>query len=135
MTNSSMLTAAALFAALATTALAQQHAPGSHAMPSMEPARGMATSTGVAEASPSTKAFKAADEKMMGEMDRPMTGNADQDFVAGMLPHHSGAVAMARVELQYGNDLEMLKLARGIIAAQAKEIAQMQAWQKRHLKP
>ncbi len=61
-----------------------------------------------------------------------MTGNADQDFVAGMLPHHAGAVDMAKIELQYGKDPEMLQLARAIISAQQKEIAQMQAWQAKH---
>ena len=88
-----------------------------------------------ADASPSTKAFKAADEKMMKAMNRPMMGNADQDFVAGMLPHHGGAVDMARVEIQYGKDPEMLRLARGIVAAQEKEIAQMKAWQTKHPMP
>jgi uncharacterized protein (DUF305 family) len=65
-------------------------------------------------------------------MDHPMTGNADQDFVAGMLPHHAGAVGMAKVEIQYGKDPEMRRLARAIIAAQQKEIAEMRAWQARH---
>ena len=44
-------------------------------------------------------------------------------------------VDMARVEIQYGKDPEMLKLAHGIIAAQEKEIAQMQAWRKKHPTP
>ena len=66
------------------------------------------------------------------EMNRPMSGDADRDFVAGVLPNHRGAVEMARVELQYGKDLELRRLARGIIAAQDNEIAQMQAWQRTH---
>jgi uncharacterized protein (DUF305 family) len=138
MTTSSNIAAAVLLASLAFPALAQQPAPGAtttmppgHTMPGMS-MPGMPMAAPGADASPSTKAFKAADDKMMKDMNRPMTGNADQDFVAGMLPHHGGAVDMARVEIQYGKDPEMLRLARGIIAAQEKEIAQMKAWQAKH---
>jgi uncharacterized protein (DUF305 family) len=128
------------FAMLAGPALAQQPAmpgmsmPATPAMPA-HPGMAMPTVSAGPAVSPSTKAFKAADDKMMRDMNRPMTGDADQDFVAGMLPHHQGAVDMAKVELQYGKDPEMRRLAQGIIAAQDKEIAQMQAWQKKHPKP
>ncbi len=60
----------------------------------------------------------------------PMNGNPDHDFVTMMIPHHQGAIDMAKTELRYGKDPEMRKLARDIIAAQAKEIAQMNAWLK-----
>lgn len=133
------LQAALVLALTASPAMAQQTAPTPGSTMPMKPGAattpmpGMPMASGPgADASPSTKAFKAADEKMMKDMDRPMTGNADQDFVARMLPHHAGAVDMAKVELQYGKDPEMLRLARGIIAAQQKEIAQMQAWQAKH---
>jgi uncharacterized protein (DUF305 family) len=109
------------------TAFAQHAAPnGSQAMP------GMTMSAPDTETSPSTKAFKAADEKMMHAMMVPMTGEADRDFVAGMLPHHQGAVDMAKVELQYGKDPEMRRLAADIVEAQEKEIALMRAWQAKH---
>lgn len=62
------------------------------------------------------------------------TGDADMDFVNNMLPHHQGAVDMARVELAHGKDLELKKLAQDIIDAQQKEIAFMKAWQKAHQK-
>ncbi len=101
--------------------LAQQPMPG----------MAMHRSADVAD-SPSTQAFKAANDKMMLGMGAPMTGDADRDFVAGMIPHHQGAVDMARVELKYGKDPEMRHLAAAIVASQDKEIAQMKAWQAKH---
>lgn len=53
---------------------------------------------------------------------------ADMAFARGMLPHHRGAVDMAKVQLQYGNDEEMRKLAQDIIDAQQPEIELMQSW-------
>ncbi|HAV08351.1 MAG TPA: DUF305 domain-containing protein, partial [Rhodobacteraceae bacterium] len=58
----------------------------------------------------------------------PLTGNADVDFVAGMLPHHQGAVEMAQIVLEHGTDPEVRKLAEAIIAAQQTEIAWMKDW-------
>ena len=82
----------------------------------------------------------AADGSMMESMDKmnkamssaPMTGNADHDFVVMMLPHHQGAVDMAKFELAHGRDPALQKLAREIVAAQDKEIAFMKAWLARH---
>jgi uncharacterized protein (DUF305 family) len=82
---------------------------------------------------PADQAMTADMDKMQHDMTAaPMTGDADQDFVAMMLPHHAGAVDMAKAELQYGKDPQMRDLARNIIAAQDKEIAEMQDWQAAH---
>ena len=83
---------------------------------------------------------KPADGSMMSAMDKmskdmaavPMTGDADRDFVGMMLPHHQGAIDMAKYELAHGKDPSMLKLARAIVAAQDKEVAEMKAWQAKH---
>ncbi len=84
--------------------------------------------------SPSTKAYREAMAKMHHAMDIPYTGNADRDFVAGMIPHHQGAIDMARIELRYGKDPALKHLAREIITAQEKEIAFLREWQKKHAK-
>ncbi len=81
---------------------------------------------------PAATANKATMQRMMTAMDVPATGDADRDFVTEMLPHHQGAIDMARVELRYGHDPALQKLARGIIASQAKEEAFMKHWLAQH---
>lgn len=76
----------------------------------------------------STAAYMAVNEKMHKEMAVEFTGDADVDFVKGMIPHHEGAVEMAKVQLKYGKDPELRKLAEEIIKAQDTEIAFMNGW-------
>ena len=69
---------------------------------------------------------------MAGMSNIQYTGDADRDFVAHMIPHHEGAVEMAKVELKYGKDAKLRKLAKDIIAAQDREIAFMKQWLAAH---
>ncbi|MBO9193179.1 DUF305 domain-containing protein [Rhizobium sp. 16-449-1b] len=84
--------------------------------------------------SPSSHAFSEANNKMHKDMMIEYSGDADIDFVRGMIAHHQGAIDMAKVELQYGKDPEMRKLAEGVIKAQEAEITEMQTWLKAHAK-
>jgi uncharacterized protein (DUF305 family) len=70
-------------------------------------------------------------------MRRPMMqGIVDPDpdvaFVKGMIPHHQSAIDMAKVVLQHGKDAEARKWATDVIREQEREIAEMQAWLKKH---
>lgn len=83
---------------------------------------------GMMNDSPSSKAFQEANAKMHNDMAVPLTGNADVDFVQGMIPHHQGAIDMAKIVLEHGKDPEIRKLAEEVIAAQEGEIAMMKEW-------
>jgi uncharacterized protein (DUF305 family) len=93
---------------------------------------GSASTQPKGDTGPSSQAFHAANTKMHGAMDITFTGKADVDFIKGMIPHHQGAIDMAKVELAFGKDPEVKKLAESIIKAQEAEIAQMQAWLKKN---
>jgi len=62
------------------------------------------------------------------------TGDADVDFVTGMIPHHQGAIDMAKIVLEKGKDPEIKKLAEGIVKAQESEIKLMNDWLAAHKK-
>jgi len=123
------LCTAAVLLALSTYAQGQQAASTPDAMPATMQMNRVQPDP---DSTPSTQAYRAGSAAMMKGMDAPYTGNADQDFVAHMLPHHEGAVSMAKVELQFGKDPEMRKLARAIVKAQDQEISLMQNWQAKH---
>jgi uncharacterized protein (DUF305 family) len=83
---------------------------------------------------PSSLAFHGINLKMHEGMNITFTGNADADFVKGMIPHHQGAVDMAKVVLAFGSDPEIRKLAEAVIRAQETEIAMMRAWLERNVR-
>lgn len=111
-------------------------------MPGMNGMHGVRVSSGQDSTVPST--FIASNSKsfsqLMGEamslmndgMTRaPMNGNPDHDFAAMMIPHHQGAIDMAKVELLYGKDPVLRRLAQEIIVTQGSEITVMQLQSKK----
>lgn len=87
-----------------------------------------------AKDSPSSQAFDIAVQRMHEEMAIEYSGNADIDFVRGMIAHHRGAVEMAKVVQQYGKDPELKKLAADIISAQQREIEFMEQWLEKNVR-
>jgi uncharacterized protein (DUF305 family) len=83
------------------------------------------------------KPFSALIDNAMSLMDygmkhAPMNGDPEHDFVTMMIPHHQGAIDMAKAVLLYSKDPQLINLAQGIITEQQNEILLMQAWLQRH---
>ena len=108
-------------------ALALPLAVTAHAEAAMEGHSGHAMSA-TADAAPSTTAYIDANTKMHAAMAIDFTGNADVDFVRGMIGHHQGAIDMAKIVLENGADPEVRQLAQNVIAAQTAEIDWMRKW-------
>ena len=81
-----------------------------------------------AAGSPATDAYRAANLAMHEAMDLKFTGNADIDFARGMIGHHEGAIDMARIVLEHGQDPELRQLAEEVIATQEEEIGFLRQW-------
>ena len=80
---------------------------------------------------PATKAFRDANARMHRDMDIRYTNDVDVDFARSMIPHHQGAIDMARVVLEHSKEPETRKLAEDVIKAQEAEIAHLRAFLKR----
>ena len=93
---------------------------------------GMMMMEAPAGASEATKGYVAAMNTMSMDMAAPFSGDADVDFVRGMIPHHQGAVDAAKIVLKAGSDPEVKAFAEKVVAAQEAEILFLQDWLKRH---
>ena len=132
----SILLLSSLLCGVSWTAQAQHHMAGmSHST--------MTSMPGMTESAPAPNspvaAFQHGMDSVMVVMDdgmRRMDGasptDIDASFAAMMVPHHQGAVDMARLQLLYGKDPTLRRLAQSIIAEQQVEIQQMQAWLRQH---
>ena len=121
---------ATILATLGATAMAQEHHHGAVA-------QAATSSPPPAFVASTAKPFAALMDDAMSVMDdgmkrAPMNGVPDHDFITMMIPHHQGAVDMAKAVLLHTTDPEIRNLALGIIAEQQVEIDVMKAWLHNH---
>jgi len=96
----------------------------------------LVASSGLAQVEEYASKFMREMHSSMDQMDRrmasaSMNGNVDHDFASMMIPHHQGAIDMAKAEILYGKDPVMRRLAQEILVDQQSEIDAMQLWLKK----
>ena len=128
------LLAVALASILATPAPAQVQLNESVALPAICTANAPHDMGSMSEGSQMPMGAAHADmmmgmDQMNSQMMRGMTAtDIDVAFVCGMIPHHQGAINMAKAELAHGDDPWAKELALKVITAQEQEIADMLEW-------
>ena len=128
--NFSLLARAAALAAAAT--LLQPLAQAQPAKP-MSPMPAMAASSSMPAGGMEMKSMMKDMSDKMSAM--PMSGKQDVDFAMMMRVHHQGAIDMAQMELKAGKEPKMRKMAKDIVAAQKKEMAEMDKFLASHGQP
>ena len=124
---------AALLAAGPSFAQARPAAPsGPAAMPGMPMPGSQAGMPMSANHQEMMQSMEKMNRDMMGA---PMTGDPDRDLVVMMMPHHQGAIDMARIYLRDGKDPAIRKMAQKIIVDQEREIRDFKAWLAKHPAP
>ena len=91
-------------------------------------------SSGTATDAASMQMHKVMNDSHEKSMSMKMTGDADHDFMMMMRSHHEAGIAMAQVEVDNGKDKQMVDMAKKIIAAQKKEVKQLDDWMAKHMK-
>jgi hypothetical protein len=113
-------------ASVAATSFALAHGPsGRYHVRAATPIQRVSDRPDYSSEQPFLSENDAAMNKMMADMAVKPTGDVDHDFVAMMVPHHQGAVDMAKAELRYGHNEQLRRLAEEIVAKQQQEIAVM----------
>ena len=114
-------TGTVILAVLLVVSASQAQPPHQH---EVSPSQGTPSASATAESF--TSLMMQAMERMHKDMTIVPSGDPDRDFAAMMIPHHQGAVDMAKVELQFGKNPVLRRLAQGIIVEQLQEIEVMQ---------
>jgi hypothetical protein len=113
-------------ASVAATSLALAHAPSaSYHLHGAVPVQYVVDRPDLSREEPFLSENDAAMNKMMADMTVKPTGDVDRDFVAMMVPHHQGAIDMAKAVLRYGRNEQIRRMAQEIVVTQQQEIAAM----------
>jgi uncharacterized protein (DUF305 family) len=118
MRSPNLVLAAALLA-LPGLALAQAHHGGHSETAPAQPSD-----------TPATKAYRDVNARMHRDMAIQFSNNSDIDFVRSMIPHHQGAIEMAKIALENTKDEQVRQWATDVVREQEREIAEMRAWLK-----